>query len=147
LNTAATSNTLSILLPPAFGGQAIESVQVDGAARQPIDFDVAGRTLALVDVDAGKHSFEVHYLRQQATSPPAPTAVVTMPASAATGAPTAAAATAVPSAAPSAVPTNVAQPAPATVGVSPILWAIVAVVVLLVAVVAFLVGRGRSGRR
>jgi hypothetical protein len=124
LSTAATSNTLSILLPPSFGGQPLESVQVDGAATQPTDFEVAGRKLALVAVKAGKHTFEVRYPGQQA-------------------APTAAA----PPAAPTSAPSSTSSPAPSVAGVPAVFWAIVVVVVVLVAVVAFVIGRGRSGRR
>jgi hypothetical protein len=125
LNTAATSNTLSILLPPSFGGQPLESVQVDGAAAKPTDFEVAGRKLALVDVKAGKHTFEVRYPGQQvATAPVPPTA-------------TAGALAATPS----------STSSPSLGGVPAVFWAIVAVVLVLVAIVAFVAGRGRSGRR
>ncbi len=125
LDTAATSNTLSILLPPSFGGQPLEAVQVDGAAAQTADFEVAGRKLALVDVKAGKHTFEVRYPGQQvATAAVAPTAT-----------PAALAGT----------PSNTASSSLG--GVPAIFWAIVAVVLVLVAIVAFVAGRGRSGRR
>jgi hypothetical protein len=142
LSTAATSNTLSVLLPPTFGGRPLAEVQVDGAAAQPIDFEVSGRKLALVDVKAGEHSFDVHYSGQQALTavptqpaPEAPTAVPTLPA------PTAATPTAA-STAPSG-----ATAAPAQGSVPPVFWAIGVVTIVLVAVVSFIVGRGRSGRR
>ena len=133
LDTAATSNTLSILLPPSFGGQPLEAVRVDGAAAQPADFEVAGRRLALVAVKAGKHTFEVQFPGQPASPTPAP-------ATATPEAPT----TATPEA-PTNAPTSTASPSLG--GVPAIFWAIVAVVVVLTAVVAFVVGRGRSGRR
>jgi hypothetical protein len=141
LSTAATSNTLSILLPPAFGGQTLESVQVDGAAAQPLDFDVAGRKFALVGISAGKHAFEVRYPAQQAAPTPAPTAAPDGSTAAPSAAP------AVPTSTAPSPPASTAPPASALAGVPAVLWAAIVVVILLVAVVSFLVARGRSGRR
>src|SRR5262249_2406864 len=43
VNTASTSNTLSILLMPVFDRKLLESVQVDGVLAQFADFEVADR--------------------------------------------------------------------------------------------------------
>jgi hypothetical protein len=110
------------------------------------DFEVSGRKLALVAVKAGKHTYEVRYSGQQA----APTALPTAPAlEAPTAAPeisTAAPTQSSPDA-PTSVPAGGASPALPQASVPPIFWAIATVVIVLVAVVAFLIGRGRSGRR
>jgi hypothetical protein len=142
LSTAAISNTLSILLPPAFGGQPLESVQVDGVAAHPTDFEVAGHKLALVDVKAGEHMFEVRYPGQ-----PAPTAVpATLAPELPTSAPTLPA-TDVSTSTPADLTPSGPSPTSQQGGVPPIFWAIGVVAIVLVAVAAFLVGRSRSGRR
>src|SRR5262249_12443001 len=131
LSTAATSNTLSVLLPPGFGGRALVSVQVDGAAAQPADFEVAGRTLARIGVEAGRHTLAA---RDSSAAAP-PTVVLVAPP------------TAVPSA-PTSQSADRAPPPPGAIDVSAILWATIAVVVVVLAVVvAVMAGRGRPRRR
>jgi hypothetical protein len=144
LSTAATSNTLSVLLPPTFSRGSLEGVQVDGAPAQLTDFEVSGRKLALVAVKAGKHTYEVRYSGQQAAPTAAPTApeIPTVASEISTVVPT------LPSPdVPTSVPASGISPSLPQASVPPIFWAIAAVVIVLVAVVAFLVGRGRSSRR
>ena len=128
LSTTATSDMLSVLLPPTFAARKLESVQVDGAAAEPTDFAVAGRMLALISVKAGTHTFAARYSSPQATPAPAVTVQPAAPTGVSAGAASAAPVT------------------PAVPVVPPSMLAISGAVRVVVAVVAFLVGRGRPGR-
>ena len=135
LSTAATSNTLSLLLPSTFDARTLEAAQVDGAAVQATDFVVAGRKLMLIGVKAGKHSFEVRYAAQQAALTPPGIAATPIPAEAAG-----------PTGLLSGATTGAAPPMPGSIDVSAVLWAIIVVVVLLATAVVLLLGRIRPHR-
>jgi hypothetical protein len=132
-----------------------------------IDFEVSRRKLALIAIKAGKHTYEARYSGQQAVPTTAPTApapevptvapeistvapeVSTVAPEVSTVAPTlsAAAPTLSSADAPTSVPAGGASPALPQASVPPIFWVIATIVIVLVAVVAVLVGRGRFGRR
>ena len=84
----SNSNTLSVLLPLTFSGRNFNSVLVDGASSSYTVFTVAGRQLALVNVGAGNHTFNVGYGATANTATPAPPTSTTGPTNTPSSTPT-----------------------------------------------------------
>jgi aminoglycoside N3'-acetyltransferase len=112
LSAQSGSETLTVLLPPSYGGKQFNGVLVDGVAHPHSVMQIAGQSRISVSVTAGNHSFEANYDAQ--TNTPTPTMQVTpSPTSSptATSTPTATA-TGEPNATPSSTTTATATQTP-----------------------------------
>ncbi|MCL4295968.1 MAG: hypothetical protein KJ077_09585 [Anaerolineae bacterium] len=81
LNAANSGHTLSLLLPPAYGGRYFNSILVDGSPASYASFTVSGQEMIRVSVGAGNHSFNIGYGAQANTptpTPPTPVATATL---------------------------------------------------------------------